>query len=68
MQVKEHAAEPATAAEEDAQVGASTVEWMRTLPGAAFSMKNRLGVIFGVSAPTLMIRPFHTTYIINFHI
>ena len=33
-QVKERAAELVAAAEGDAQVGASMVEWMRTLPGA----------------------------------
>ena len=40
MQVKECAAEPAAAAEGDAWAGASTAEQMRTLLGAAFSMKN----------------------------
>ena len=57
-QVKERAAEPAAAAEGDVRAGASTVERMRTLPGAAFSMKNRLGVIFGVSASAPTVGPF----------
>ena len=65
-QVKERAAELAAAAEGDAWAGASTAERMRTPPGAAFSMENRLGIIFGVSAPALMIGPFHAAYIINF--
>ena len=49
-QVKERTAEPAAAAEGDAWAGASTAERRRMLLGAAFSMKNQLSVIFGVSA------------------